>query len=252
MLRRPLEFTLHAAVAVMHEVVDVGPGMKRLLQGVQRQVASKRVRHTPAYDLARENVRDERHVHEADPRRHVGQVRDPELVRALGRKAPLDEIRRPRGCLIDDRGLLVLPAADRTPEAHLAHQTLHRTPRHADSLPTQSGRLEWLDRIVGKDLPHRPSARSTSTGRSTGCVRRSSGSGRSTSGCTGLGRSGGSCLQIGSTPCSSRCSSMNDTITSVGGRAPPERNTQMPSEGSRWLGGARDSLARERFGRDDG
>ena len=137
MLRRPLESTLHASVAVMHEVGDVGPGMKRLLQGVQRQVASKRVRHTPAYDLARENVRDERHVHEADPRRHVGQVRDPELVRALGRKAPLDEIRRPRGCLIDDRGLLVLPAADRTPEAHLAHQTLHRTPRHADSLPTQ-------------------------------------------------------------------------------------------------------------------
>jgi hypothetical protein len=43
----------------------------------------------------------------------------------------------------------------------------------------------------------------------------------------------GSTLQIGSTPYNARCSSMNDTIISVGGRAPPVRNTRRPSAGSR-------------------
>ena len=38
---------------------------------------------------------------------------------------------------------------------------------------------------------------------------------------------------------SSRWSSMNATITSVGGRAPPGRNTRTPSAGSRWRASAR-------------
>jgi hypoxanthine phosphoribosyltransferase len=43
MLRRPLELKLHAAVVVVDEVVDIGSSVERLLQGVQRQVASERV-----------------------------------------------------------------------------------------------------------------------------------------------------------------------------------------------------------------
>jgi hypothetical protein len=40
--------------------------------------------------------------------------------------------------------------------------------------------------------------------------------------------------QIGSTPYVVRCWSMNATITSAGGRAPPARKTRPPSGGSRW------------------
>jgi len=39
--------------------------------------------------------------------------------------------------------------------------------------------------------------------------------------------------QIGSTPYVARCWSMKVTITSVGGRAPPGRNTRTPCAGSR-------------------
>ena len=42
----------------------------------------------------------------------------------------------------------------------------------------------------------------------------------------------------------SRCSSMKATITSLGGRAPPARNTPTPCEESRWRASARDSRAR--------
>jgi IS30 family transposase len=50
--------------------------------------------------------------------------------------------------------------------------------------------------------------------------------------------------QTGSTPNFPRCSSMNRTITCVGGRAPPWRNTPTRVEGSRWPGAARSSRAR--------
>ena len=40
-LRRPLEPKLHPSIAVVHELADVGAGMKCLLQGIQCQVAAK-------------------------------------------------------------------------------------------------------------------------------------------------------------------------------------------------------------------
>jgi hypothetical protein len=51
-------------------------------------------------------------------------------------------------------------------------------------------------------------------------------------------------LQIGSTLCALRCSSMNATITSVGGRTPPVRNMPTSNAGPRWLVVALDSPAR--------
>ena len=49
----------------------------------------------------------------------------------------------------------------------------------------------------------------------------------------------GTTAQIGSTPYASRWASMNATITSLGGRAPPGRNTPTPSAGSRSLAATR-------------
>jgi hypothetical protein len=59
---------------------------QRLLQRVERQVAPQRRRHTPANDVAREDIDHEREVAEAAPGRDAGDVRDPELIAALGSK----------------------------------------------------------------------------------------------------------------------------------------------------------------------
>ena len=67
----------------MHEVIEIGSSVKRLLQRIEREIAAKRVRHPPSHDLAGEDVRDERNANKAHPRRDVGQVRDPDLVRSL-------------------------------------------------------------------------------------------------------------------------------------------------------------------------
>ncbi len=46
-----------------------------------------------------------------------------------------------------------------------------------------------------------------------------------------------------STPCASRCASINDTITSIGGRAPPSQNKLMLYAESRWLAATREPRA---------
>jgi hypothetical protein len=58
------------------------------------------------------------------------------LVRPLGSELPLDQIRRPQGLLVGDRGLESTPA-NRTAQAHGAHQPLHRATRHQDLFAVQ-------------------------------------------------------------------------------------------------------------------
>jgi hypothetical protein len=72
------------------------PRGERLLQRVEHQTRLHRRRHAPADDVPREHVDDEGDVREAAPRHRVGEVRDPQRVRPLGREAPRDEIRGPR------------------------------------------------------------------------------------------------------------------------------------------------------------
>ena len=43
---------LHASITAVDEVAGVGASMECLLQGIESQVATKRVRHAPAHDLA--------------------------------------------------------------------------------------------------------------------------------------------------------------------------------------------------------
>ena len=82
MLRRPIEFTLHAAVAVMNQTVRVWSRPEGLFEGVERDVCSQRVHDPPADDLSGEHVNDKGDVDEAPPRRHVGEIRNPKFVRA--------------------------------------------------------------------------------------------------------------------------------------------------------------------------
>ena len=59
-----------------------------LLERIERQVAAQRVRCPPADNPSRERVDQERHVHEPAPRRDVGQVGDPKLVRPCRPELP--------------------------------------------------------------------------------------------------------------------------------------------------------------------
>ena len=168
MLRRPLESTLHAAVAVMNELVEIRSCMERLLESIQRKIASKRARHTPAHDPSREDVGDEGHVDEARPRGDVGEIRHPKLIRTIGGEVPLNEIRRSKGRMIGDRGLERSAAYDAL-EAHLTHQPLYRTsgdfdpfsakltPDFARTVDAEVLLPDPLDLLAELDVANRPS-----------------------------------------------------------------------------------------------
>jgi len=60
----------------------VGPPLaQRHVERVEHEVGLEVRRHRPAHDAAAEHVEHDREEQEAGPRRHVGDVRDPELIR---------------------------------------------------------------------------------------------------------------------------------------------------------------------------
>ena len=134
---------------------------------------------------------------------------------------------------------------DRSPKAQRAHQPLDGAARHGNVFSPELS-PDLLGAVDGKFSSHtrrisgirlssrfetRPAASRHRPARLVLVVR-----------CDGAI---GSIAQIGSTPYSARLSSMNSTITSVGGRAPPGRNTPTPCAESRWPASAPDSRARD-------
>ena len=160
-------------------------------------------------------------------------------------KLPVDQIERPGRAVIRDRGLDT--AGPRTtPRSPIrAHQPLDRAAGHDDVPRGGAAATPCARRRPGNS----PSRRGGSPARSSSITpqpRRQRAPDPLVAPCArsrSTGRSAAA-LQIGSTPYASRCSSMNDTITSVGGRAPPGRNTPTPCAGSRWPASAHGSPAR--------
>jgi hypothetical protein len=100
-LRRPLEFTLHAAVAMVDEPGKVALALPEgHLQGVEGKVGSQVVGRLPAADEAAESIKDEGHTDKPRPGAHGGQVGDPEAVRGGGGTVALHEIVGTQGALI--------------------------------------------------------------------------------------------------------------------------------------------------------
>jgi hypothetical protein len=85
--------------------------MQSLLECVEDEVGFDRTRHPPAHDAAGKYVDHEGHEDKPFPGRHERKIGDPQLIGPLGGKLPLDQIRRPRGLLVRDRGLESTPAA---------------------------------------------------------------------------------------------------------------------------------------------
>ena len=107
--------------------------MQRLLQRIESDAGSQRCRRSPTDDESSEDVDDEGDIHEAAPRGNVGQVRDPELVRACGVEVALHEVHRASAARIRLRRL-ESASTDRVLEAHFTHQTGHRASSHVAAL----------------------------------------------------------------------------------------------------------------------
>src|SRR5690606_5806314 len=108
-----------------------------LLEGIEGEITPERTRHPPPHDTAAESIDDKGHIDEALPGGHIGEIRDPALVRALGGEVPLHQIEWPLSGIAWSRGSRPTPAADRALKPELPHQALDRTARHLGALSVQ-------------------------------------------------------------------------------------------------------------------
>ncbi len=113
-LRRPFEFTLNSAVAVVNQAVEdlavTGAVPHRHLEGVDGEVRAQGLGDLPADHHAREHVDDEGGVHPAGMGLDVGEVGHPEPVGLVRAKATLDEVGRAVLALVEAGRDLVGPA----------------------------------------------------------------------------------------------------------------------------------------------
>ena len=89
------------------------------------------MRHPPAHDTPRIGVDDEGRVGEPPPRRHIGQVRHPQRIRAADLELPIHPVIGALALHHRVRGLRP-PAPHRPLQPQPAHQPSHRATRHRD------------------------------------------------------------------------------------------------------------------------
>src|SRR4051794_6320978 len=123
---------------MVHETaaLDRPARVQGLLERVEHEAGVRRPAHPPADDAPGVSIDHQGHVDEAGPGRDVGEIGDPEHVRARGLKLPIDAIERARRGLIADRGPHRL-APHGPLQAHGAHQPRHRAARHPDPLSAE-------------------------------------------------------------------------------------------------------------------
>lgn len=103
--------------------------MQGLLQRIQYEAGVHVGTDAPADDPAGEDIDHGGNVQPALPGGDVGEIRDPELVGALGLEFPIGAIQRARNRGVRSRGAH-RPAASRAPQALTPHQALDRAARH--------------------------------------------------------------------------------------------------------------------------
>src|SRR5664279_2570409 len=109
---------------------------ERLFQGVEYEVRSHRTADPPAHDAPGEHIDHEGHVQPALPSRHIGEIRNPQLVRSLGPELAMDVIQRTGRLVVTDRRAHHL-AAHHAAQALPPHQPLDGAPRHRHALARQ-------------------------------------------------------------------------------------------------------------------
>lgn len=124
---------LGAAVAVVDQPIDIAAGGERLLERIEHEVRLHRGAHPPANNHAREHIDHKGDEHRTAPDGHIREVCHPQLVRPLRRKLTIDQICRPRGCLIASSAIVVLNPLPRTtprsPRSRIGRRTVQRATR---------------------------------------------------------------------------------------------------------------------------
>ena len=127
-----------AAIGVCHEFAG-----RRLaevhghLEGVEDEVGLEVRGGLPADDHPREDVEHERQVDEPFTRLEVGEVADPQLVRAFGDEAPLNQVGRSRGVLVGDGQPAPLAAGLGAADLVPTHESLDAASWRPDALAAQ-------------------------------------------------------------------------------------------------------------------
>src|SRR5665647_1845701 len=170
-LRRPVESSLNSLVAVMGQPGDVTPlalaGPDAHLQGVQREVGAQRGGQLPADHPPGEHVDHERGVDPSGERAAVGDVSDPQLVRAAGGEVAVDQVGPGVRPGPRDRRARALRSGD-PPQTGQPHQPVDRAAGDpvalavqlgvdlADPVDLVVGRMDVLDHRCGRRVGHRP------------------------------------------------------------------------------------------------
>lgn len=97
---------------------------KSHLQGIEHQLRLQVRCHRPAHDPPAERIEHDREKEKSGPRRHVGDISDPELVRLVRSEVPLDKIRS------SALGLRSLRRDNKAPAAHTSQSCHSHEPRH--------------------------------------------------------------------------------------------------------------------------
>ena len=128
---------MHAPVAVMHQAAALNGSavMQRLLEGIEDETCMCRLGDAPADDASGEGVDDERHINEALPGGHIGEVCQPQQIGPGGAEPPVHTIGGTRR-LSSNCGPGFLTTNDAT-QAHLAHQTCHGAAGDRDALAAE-------------------------------------------------------------------------------------------------------------------
>lgn len=113
---------LAALVAMVNHLL--GPALRQLhVQRRQDEIGRHVVADGPAQHTAAPDIQHHGQIHEAHPGWNIGHVGDPQLVRTIGMKAPLNQIRRWALPLISTRRHCEGPTLADAADAGHPHQT---------------------------------------------------------------------------------------------------------------------------------
>src|SRR5262245_19101410 len=105
-----------------------------LLKRVEDEVGDQGRGNAPPDDTSGKDVNHKRDVREAAPRRDVGEIRDPELIRPTRGEVSINQVTRAIRVRPRLRGGRPCPAAHRARQTHLAHQAPDPAPRGSQIL----------------------------------------------------------------------------------------------------------------------
>lgn len=110
--------------------------VQSLLQRIEDEARMRRAADPPSDNPARVGINHKCHINEASPARDIGEVRDPECIRARRLELPINVIERTRRGLVAERGTHRL-SADHPLQAHAPHQPVHGTACDREAFPLQ-------------------------------------------------------------------------------------------------------------------